>query len=83
MYGRRVHEAVLEAGDKVTGVTVHLVDAEYDRGTIVAQCEVPVLDGDSVDSLSARVLEREHEFLVETLGRVIRGEIDLDALVIS
>ena len=80
MYGQRVHEAVLEAGDRVTGVTVHLVDAEYDRGPIVAQCEVPVLDGDSVETLSVRVLEQEHAFLVETLGMISRGEIDLDAL---
>lgn len=78
MHGKLVHKAVLAAREKVTGVTIHTVDEEYDHGPIIAQCEVPVLDNDTVDSLSERVLKREHEFLVETLQRVSRGEIDLD-----
>ena len=53
MYGERVHAAVLAAGERVTGVTVHLVDEEYDQGPIVAQAEVPVLEGDTVESLQA------------------------------
>ena len=77
MYGRRVHEAVLAAGESVTGATVHVVDAEYDLGPVVAQREVPVLPDDTVESLSARVLEREHELLVQTLRKVATGEIDL------
>ena len=77
MYGRRVHEAVLASGELITGATVHVVDAEYDHGPVVAQGEVPVLPGDMVESLSARVLEREHELLVETLQKVATGEIDL------
>ena len=60
MYGGRVHEAVLAAGAERTGVTVHLVDNEYDRGPIVSQWIVPVLAGDNADSLAARVLEVEH-----------------------
>ena len=80
MYGRFVHEAVLAAGEKVTGVTVHVVDELYDHGPIVAQCEVSVLPGDTPDSLSERVLQREHEFYVETLQRISGGEIDLDRL---
>jgi phosphoribosylglycinamide formyltransferase-1 len=63
MYGRRVHEAVLASGAKVSGATVHLVDEEYDRGTILAQARVPVLPGDTSDSLAARVLEVEHRLL--------------------
>ena len=70
MYGRRVHEEVLAAGDRVTGVTVHLADEEYDRGPILAQREVPVVRGDTVDSLAARVLEAEHALYVETLARI-------------
>jgi phosphoribosylglycinamide formyltransferase-1 len=58
MYGKRVHEAVLAAGETVTGVTIHTVDEEYDHGPIVAQCEVPVLKDDTVDSLAERVLRR-------------------------
>jgi phosphoribosylglycinamide formyltransferase-1 len=77
-YGRAVHEAVLVAGDKTTGVTVHLVDERYDRGPIVSQAEAPVLDGDTPDILGRRVLEREHQLYVETLQRIASGEIDLD-----
>ena len=60
MYGRRVHEAVLAAKAGQSGVTVHLVDNDYDRGPIVARWIVPVLPGDDVSSLAARVLEVEH-----------------------
>ena len=77
MYGKHVHEAVLEAGESVTGVTIHLVDEVYDHGPIIAQCEVPVLEGDTADSLSGRVLKREHEFYVETLQRIAEGEIEV------
>lgn len=77
MYGARVHAAVLEAGESVTGVSVHLVEAEYDTGPIVAQCEVPVLPGDSVQTLSDRVQARERQFVVETLARIARGELRL------
>ncbi len=77
MYGIHVHEAVIASGDTVSGVTIHRVDEAYDRGEIVAQAEVPVRPGDTSDTLAARVLEREHTFLVETLGRIIGGEIHL------
>ena len=59
MYGQHVHEAVLAAGCKVSGCTVHLVDNEYDRGLIIVQKCVPVLDGDTPDTLAARVFEQE------------------------
>ncbi len=80
MYGRFVHEAVLASGVEVTGATVHLVDERYDHGPVIAQREVPVLAGDTVDTLSARVLSEEHRLYVETLRRVVEGEIDLDAI---
>src|SRR5512142_1734429 len=70
MYGMRVHQAVLAAGDRETGVTLHRVDARYDEGEIVAQCRVPVLPGDTPERLAARVLEREHAFLVEALAEM-------------
>jgi formyltetrahydrofolate-dependent phosphoribosylglycinamide formyltransferase len=63
MYGRRVHEAVLASGVRVSGCTVHLVDELYDHGEILAQRRVPVLPGDTVESLAARVLEAEHQLL--------------------
>lgn len=80
MYGRRVHQAVLAAGDRETGVTIHLVDEEYDHGPVVAQRRVPVLPGDDVDALAARVLAVEHELYPATLAAIARGELDLDAL---
>jgi phosphoribosylglycinamide formyltransferase-1 len=77
MCGEAVHAAVLAAGEKETGVTIHLVDEQYDHGKVLAQCLVPVSDGDTVESLAGRVLEREHVFLVETLDRIVHGEIPL------
>jgi phosphoribosylglycinamide formyltransferase-1 len=67
MYGRRVHEAVLEYGCKVSGATVHLVDEEYDTGPLVLQRCVPVLDDDTPEKLAARVLEVEHRIYPEAL----------------
>jgi phosphoribosylglycinamide formyltransferase 1 len=60
MYGARVHEAVIASGATESGVTVHLVDNEYDRGPIVAQWRVPVEKSDTAESLAARVLNAEH-----------------------
>src|SRR5262245_61320757 len=54
-YGIHVHEAVLAAGDTETGVSIHLVDAEYDQGPVIAQCRVPVVNGDTPMTLRARV----------------------------
>jgi phosphoribosylglycinamide formyltransferase 1 len=75
MYGSRVHAAVLASGEAVTGVSVHRVEGEYDTGPVLAQCEVPVLPGDDVASLAARVQTRERQFVVETLDRIARGEL--------
>ena len=77
MYGKRVHEAVLAAGETVTGVTVHVVDALYDHGRVLAQREVAVEPGDTPDSLAARVLVQEHRRYAETLQRIAAGEIRL------
>lgn len=63
MYGRHVHAAVLAAGDPVSGATIHLVDEVFDRGEILAQGTVPVLPGDSPESLAGRVLAVEHRLL--------------------
>ena len=63
MYGRRVHEAVIAAGCRVSGATVHLVDEHYDQGRILAQWPVPVLADDTAESLAARVLRVEHVLL--------------------
>lgn len=63
MYGHHVHEAVLASGAQVSGATVHLVDEVYDRGRVLAQARVPVLAGDTPDTLAARVLAAEHRLL--------------------
>ena len=77
MYGIRVHQAVLEAGETDTGISIHLIDKDYDRGRIIAQTRVAVLPSDTAESLSMRVLEREHSFFVETIGKILSGEISL------
>ena len=77
MYGIHVHEAVLAAGEDETGVTIHRVSPEYDSGEIVAQTTVPVLPGDTPETLAARVLEREHSFLVEVVANIAAGKIRL------
>ena len=74
MYGIRVHEAVIREGDKETGVTIHRVSNVIDGGDIVAQTRVPVEDGDTPETLAARVLEREHSFLVEVLSSLCAEE---------
>lgn len=79
MYGERVHAAVIAAGECVSGVSVHLVDEEYDRGPVIAQAEVPVMPNDTPDTLAARVLEQEHTLYPQTIQRIASGEINLDS----
>ncbi len=70
MYGMRVHEAVLAAGEQESGATVHYVDEEYDHGAIILQQRVPVMAGDTPATLAARVLAVEHEIYPEALRRL-------------
>jgi phosphoribosylglycinamide formyltransferase-1 len=70
MYGHRVHEAVLAAGEKESGATVHWVEEGVDAGAILAQDRVPVLATDTAASLAARVLELEHRLYPQVLRRV-------------
>lgn len=67
MWGHHVHEAVLAAGEKESGCTIHLVSAECDGGKILIQKKVPVMPGDDPDSLYARIAPQEHEAIVEGL----------------
>ena len=75
MYGRRVHEAVLEYGAKLSGCTVHFVDNQYDHGPIILQRSVPVLDDDTPDTLAARVFEAECEAYPEALRMIGAGRV--------
>jgi phosphoribosylglycinamide formyltransferase-1 len=71
MYGERVHRAVLDAGEKESGCTVHLVDAGTDTGPILLQRKVPVLPGDTPDSLAGRIHKEEHIAIVEAVKIMI------------
>jgi phosphoribosylglycinamide formyltransferase-1 len=76
-YGMRVHEAVAAAGESESGVTIHLVDGEYDHGPIVAQHIVPLAPGDDPAAIAAKVTAAEAPFFVATLKQIIAGAIVL------
>jgi phosphoribosylglycinamide formyltransferase-1 len=76
--GIRVHQQALDAGVKISGCTVHFIVAELDSGPIIAQAAVPVLPGDSVESLSARVLAEEHRIYPEALRELASGRVRLE-----
>jgi formyltetrahydrofolate-dependent phosphoribosylglycinamide formyltransferase len=78
LYGDRVHAAVLAAGVPETGCTVHFVDDAYDHGPPILQRRVPVLPGDTVEALAARVFEEEKRALPEAIRRVLAGEARTD-----
>jgi phosphoribosylglycinamide formyltransferase-1 len=69
-FGRRVHEAVLAAGESVSGATVHWVEGDYDTGPIIAQAAVAVAAGESPASLEAKVKIAERDLLIDTLARL-------------
>lgn len=73
MYGHHVHEAVLASGAQQSGATIHFVDEAFDRGDIIAQERVPVMSGDTPETLAARVLEAEHRLLPRVVLELARG----------
>jgi len=75
--GIRVHQQALEAGVKISGCTVHFIVAELDSGPIIAQASVPVLPGDTTETLAARVLVEEHRIYPEALRQVVEGRVVL------
>lgn len=75
--GMEAQKQALEYGVKVTGCTVHFVDEHLDHGPIILQKTVPVLDGDDVHSLSARILQQEHVAYSEAIGLVLSGEVEV------
>lgn len=79
MYGDKVHEAVLASGAKISGCSVHLVDAQYDHGAIIAQRVVPVLESDDVHSLGERVRSAERELYPEVVGWFAEGRVSIGA----
>jgi len=77
MYGEHVHKAVIEYGAKVTGITIHLVDAEYDHGAIVMQKTLEVLDKDTPQTLAERVLELEHQTYYQAVRLFAENRIEV------
>jgi phosphoribosylglycinamide formyltransferase 1 len=75
--GMDAQKQALEYGVKVTGCTVHFVDEHLDHGAIILQKTVPVLEGDDVHTLSARILEQEHAAYSEAIGLLLSGEIEI------
>jgi phosphoribosylglycinamide formyltransferase 1 len=80
--GMDAQKQALEYGVKVTGCTVHLVDEHLDHGPIILQRTVPVLDGDDVQTLSARILEQEHQAYSEAIGLFLSGEVEIQGRII-
>lgn len=82
LYGRRVHEAVLAYGARWSGATVHLVDEEYDTGPIVLQEPIPVLPGDTPETLAARTLRVEHRLYPQALRLFAEGRVTVDGRIV-
>lgn len=78
LYGDKVHQAVLDYGARVSGCTVHFVDAEYDRGPVIMQEPVPVFENDTVETLAQRVQAREREVYIRVLQLFARGRIRVE-----
>ena len=76
MYGARVHQSVVASGVPESAVVIHVVDEEYDHGRILAQRAIPVLPGETAESLERRVRAIEPPLVVETLRRLARGELN-------
>jgi phosphoribosylglycinamide formyltransferase-1 len=75
--GTKVHQQALDAGVRLSGCTVHFIVPELDSGPIIAQAAVPVLTGDTTETLSARILEAEHKLYPEALRLVAEGKVKL------
>lgn len=73
MYGHHVHEAVLHAGETESGLTIHLVTEEYDKGQYLFQYKLPIEPDDNVDTLSSKVLDKEHSYYPTVLEYYIQG----------
>lgn len=78
MYGHHVHEAVIEYGVKLSGVTVHFVDENYDRGPVILQASVPVLEDDTPDTLAERVQAEERELYPKAIQLFAEGRLRVE-----
>ncbi len=78
MYGDKVYQAILDYGVKTTGVTVHFVNDEYDRGPVIAQSPVPVMEDDTVETLAARVQEEERKLYPAAIQLYAEGRLKIE-----
>ncbi len=78
MYGMNVHNAVFQAGDKISGVTIHLVNENYDEGKIIYQEEIDISDCKNPEEIAERILKLEHRVYPEIIQKIINGQINLD-----
>lgn len=75
--GAHAIQDAFEAGDEVTGITIHFANEEYDKGSIIFQHEVPVLPDDTIDDLETRIHAAEHEYYPQVLQQIARGEVQV------
>lgn len=73
MFGARIHQAVIDAKESETGITVHFVDRDYDTGEVISQVRIPVSANDTANSLEEKILRQEHAFLIATLQQLLRS----------
>lgn len=77
MYGMNVHNAVIANKEIESGISIHIVDENYDTGKVIAQTGVPVLSDDSPELLCERIMKKERQFVVETIKKIEEGKIEL------
>lgn len=75
--GAHAIQDAFEAGDEVTGITIHFANEEYDKGPIIFQHEVPVFPDDTIDDLETRIHAAEHEYYPQVLQQIARGEVQV------
>lgn len=75
MYGAHVHQAVLNAGEKESGITIHYVDEQYDHGATIFQATCPVMTEDTVESLSSRIHALEHTYYPQVVEELLNGTL--------
>ena len=71
MYGDHVHNAVIESQEKESGITIHLVNEEYDKGKILSQFSVPVAQNETVETLREKIRELEHTYLPQVIQNIL------------
>ena len=77
MYGRKIHEAVKQNGDKQTGITIHRVNDQYDAGEILAQKTILLSDNDGIADIEEKVKQAEPDFYIDTIRKILKGDIAL------